>query len=110
MKKLFALLAATVMLCCCAFASAETVYYAVRDFADDSGGAVPEAYLARGAFNAITCYEVLSKEEKHEAKARFRAVKKDILNHGAYGDTALRMRCYGKPLWAACRGIQKIFG
>ncbi|MBR3020351.1 MAG: basic amino acid ABC transporter substrate-binding protein [Clostridia bacterium] len=30
MKKLFALLAATVMLCCCAFASAETVYYATN--------------------------------------------------------------------------------
>ena len=30
MKKLFALLAAMVMLCCCAFASAETVYYATN--------------------------------------------------------------------------------
>ena len=91
------------------FTSAETVYYAVRDFAEENG-AVPAAYLARGAFNAITCYEALSGEEKKEAKARVRAVKKDILAHGAYGDPALKARCYGKPLWAACRGFQKIFG
>ena len=92
------------------FSSAAAVYEAVRDFSAENGNIVPEAYLARGAFNVLTCFEALAGEEKQEAKPRLHQIKKDILAHGAYGDTALKMRCYGKPLWAVCRVIQKICG
>ena len=90
------------------FVSAETVYYGVRDFSEQNDHIVPDAYLARGAYNVLTCYEALSGKEKQEAAPRFRAVKKDILEHGGYGDPALRMRCYGKALWAAARAAQKL--
>ena len=90
------------------FVSADAVYRAVRDFSDEYGGVVPDAYLARGAYNAITCYEALSKDEKSEAAGRFRELKQDILSRGAFGDTALRARCYGKGLWAAARAVQKL--
>lgn len=92
------------------FVSAETVYYGVRDFSEANGNTVPAAYLARGAFNVLTCRDALPRAEQKQIKARMRAVKKDILAHSAYGDIALKMRCYGKPLWAACRVIQKLFG
>ena len=92
------------------FISAETVYYGVRDFSEQNGDVVPDAYLARGAYNVLTCYEALSAEDKKTAALRRRAVKEDILAHNAYGDPALRMRCYGKPLWAARRAIQKATG
>ena len=91
------------------FTSAETVYYGVRDFSEANGNVVPDAYIARGAFNVITCYEALSGPEKKETRVQINAIKSDILAHGAYGDISLKMRCYGKTLWAACRIIQKIF-
>ncbi len=92
------------------FNSAETVYYGVRDFSEQNENIVPPAYLARGAYNVLTCAESLSGQDKTEAAERIRAVKKDILAHGGYGDPALRMRCFGKTLWAARRAIQKIIG
>lgn len=92
------------------FVSAETVYYAVRDFSEQNGNIVPEAYLARGSYNVLTCYEALSADEKKFVSGRITDVRRDILAHNAYGDPALRMRCYGKALWAARRAVQKIFG
>ena len=92
------------------FVSAETVYTAVRDFSEQNGNVVPSVYLARGAYNVLTCYEALSAKEKQDAAPHLRTIKKDILAHGGYGDPALRMRCYGKPLWAAARAVQKIIG
>ena len=92
------------------YVSAETVYYAVRAFSEQNENVVPEAYLARGAYNVLTCYEALSADEKKSVFERISAVKRDILEHGGYGDPALKMRCYGKALWAARRAIQKVFG
>lgn len=89
--------------------SAATVYKGVRDFSERNGGVVPPAYLVRGAYNVLTCYRALSREEKKRAKLDFLAQKKDILAHRAYGDTALRLSCYGKPLWAAYRVFEKMF-
>ena len=92
------------------FISAETVYYGVRDFSASHDGIVPDAYLARGAYNALTCAEALSKEDRASVAGRLNAVKKDIMAHNGYGDPALKMRCRGKALWAARRALQKIVG
>lgn len=92
------------------YISAETVYYGVRDFSEQNDGVVPQAFLARGAYNVLTCAEALSAEEKKSVADRLKKVKQDILAHGAYGDPALRMRCYGKALWAARRAVQKTLG
>ena len=90
------------------YKSAETVYYGVRDFSARHGDIVPAAYLARGAFNAINCFGALSRAGKQEVRADFRALRRDILAHGAYGSVPLKMRCFGKLPWAAARGIEKL--
>lgn len=92
------------------FISAETVYYAVRAFSEQNDNAVPDAYLARGAYNALTCYEALPADEKKSVSERIGALRRDILAHNGYSDPALKMRCYGKALWAARRAVQKLFG
>ncbi len=92
------------------YLSAEKVYYMVCDFSGKNGDVVPNAYIVRGAYNVITCYEALNDAEKAEAADRFSQVKKHILENGAFGDAALKMRCYAKPLWAAARAAQKLFG
>ena len=92
------------------YISAETVYYGVRDFSEQHDNVVPDAYLARSAYNALTCAEALSKADRESVTGRLNAVKKDILAHGGYGDPALKMRCHGKALWAARRALQKIVG
>ena len=88
--------------------SAATVYHGLLAFSEENGGIVPDAYLVRMAFNVFTCFEALTPAEKKAAAERMAAVRKDVLAHGAFGDAALKMRCYGKPLWAACRAAQKI--
>ena len=90
------------------YISAETVYYRVREFSEQNGNVVPDAYLARGAYNVLTNAEALSAQDRKAIAQRLREVKKDILAHNGYGDPALRMRCYGKALWAARRAIQKL--
>ena len=92
------------------YTSAETVYCGVRDFSEQHDNVVPDAYLARGAYNVLTCAEALSKEDRESVAGRLNAVKKDILAHNGYGDPALKMRCHGKALWAARRALQKIVG
>ncbi len=92
------------------YRSAETVYYAVRDFSAANGDVVPAAYLARAAFNAINCYAALSADERKDARGSYRALLRDILAHGGYGSNALIMRCYGKLPWAAARALEKILG
>ena len=92
------------------YVSAETVYYGVRDFSQQNPNAVPDAYIARGAYNALTCYEALSAQEKASVKERADALKRDILAHGGYSDPALAMRCKSKLLWAGRRALQKVFG
>lgn len=92
------------------YRSAQTVYERTRDFSAAHGDCVPDAYLARGAFNVFTCFDALARDEKKEARAGFRAFRRDILARGAYGSVPLKMRCFGKLPWAAARGIEKIFG
>ena len=92
------------------YVSAETVYYGVRDFSEQNGNVVPDAYLARGAYNVLTCAEALSARERETVSQLLKEVKRDVLAHNGYGDPALKMRCYGKTLWAARRALQKIIG
>ena len=92
------------------YISAETVYYGVRDFSAQHDDVVPDAFLARGAYNVLTNAEALSAQERKSIDARLRGVKQDILAHDGYGDPALRMRCHGKLLWAARRAVQKVIG
>ena len=92
------------------FISAQIVYEGVRDFSEKNDNVVPAAFLARGAYNVLTCAEALSPQDKKSVADRIGTVKRDILAHDGYGDPALRMRCHGKALWAARRAVQKVFG
>lgn len=92
------------------FTSAETVYAGVRDFSAENGDIVPAAYIVRGSYNVFNTYEALSPADQKANQDRLRKIKRDILAHDAYGDTALKMRCHGKVFWAACRALQKVFG
>ena len=56
-------------------------------------------YLSRCAFNVFNVFEKLSKSDKKNCKNELKIFKKDILEKNAFGNTALKMRCYGKTFW-----------
>ncbi len=67
-------------------------------------------YICRCAFNIFNVYEKLSKSDKKICKAELKKAKKDILRNEAFGDTALRMRCYGKSFWFIYKIFDKTVG
>ena len=40
----------------------------------------------------------------------YKTLKKDILLHSAFGNTALKMRCYGKAFWFIYKIFEKTVG
>ena len=67
-------------------------------------------YICRNAFNVFNNYKKLSTAEKRVCKKELIAVKKDILKNGAYGDTALKMKCYSDVLWFLYKVFEKTIG
>lgn len=67
-------------------------------------------FLSRAAFNVINNYSVLHISDKKECKERYREFKKKILSENAYGDTALKALCYGKPIWFCYKCYDKTIG
>ena len=67
-------------------------------------------YIVRCAFNALDTYKKISKEDQKLCKNEYRALKKEILSHSAFGNTALRMRCYGKMFWFIYKVFEKTAG
>ena len=67
-------------------------------------------YLARCAFNVFNVYEKLSKSDKNLYKKELAKFKKNILETNAFGNTALKMRCYGKAFWFIYKIYDKTVG
>ena len=67
-------------------------------------------YVARCAFNVFNNYEKLCARDKTDCRKDFSQFKKDVLANNAFGDTALKMRCYGKAFWLICKIYEKTVG
>lgn len=95
------------------FTSCITVYRQNSEFTmklkqNDIGFATE--FVCRCAFNVFNVYEKLKKSDKTECKAELDTFKKDVLANNAFGDTALKMRCYGKAFWFICKIYEKTVG
>lgn len=90
------------------FRSCRDVYEEIRDYSEKigkTGDYMATEYTVRCAFNALDTYKKISKKDRSICKNEYKALKKDILSHSAFGNTALKMRCYGKVFWF----IYKVF-
>ena len=67
-------------------------------------------YTVRCAFNALDTYKKIHKDEQKSCKSEYKTLKKDILSHSAFGNTALKMRCYGKTFWFIYKIFEKAAG
>lgn len=95
------------------FRSCRDVYEEIRDYSKKigkTGDYMATEYTVRCAFNALDTYKKISKEDQKLCKNEYRALKKEILSHSAFGNTALRMRCYGKMFWFIYKVFEKTAG
>lgn len=95
------------------FRSCLDVYEEIRDFSEKiskTGDYMATEYTVRCAFNALDTYKKISREEQTLCKREYKSLKKDILSHSAFGNTALRMRCYGKIFWFIYKLFDKTAG
>lgn len=95
------------------FRSCRDVYGEIRDFSEiigKSGDYMATEYTVRCAFNALDTYKKLPKKEQSLCKDEYESLKKDILSHSAFGNTALKMRCYGKVFWVLFKIFEKTVG
>lgn len=67
-------------------------------------------YLSRCAFNVFNVYEKLSKTDKKVCKNKLKDFKKEILQKNTFGNTVLKMRCYGKIFWFIYKIFDKTVG
>lgn len=67
-------------------------------------------YLSRCAFNVFNVYEKIRKNDKKVCKNKLKDFKKEILQRNAFGNTALKMRCYGKTFWYIYKIFDKTVG
>lgn len=95
------------------FDSSVIVYRRVQDFSEKNNLINEKSvkkYICRNAFNVFNNYNKLSSEDKRICKTELNAVKKDILKNDAFGDTALKMKCYSDILWFIYKVFEKITG
>lgn len=95
------------------FRSCRDVYDEIRDYSEKIGKTsdyMATEYTVRCAFNALDTYKKISKEDQSICKNEYKALKKDILSHAAFGNTALKMRCYGKVYWFIYKVFEKTAG
>ncbi len=95
------------------FRSCRDVYEEIRDYSEKiskTGDYMATEYTVRCAFNALDTYKKISNEDQAICKNEYKALKKDILSHSAFGNTALRMRCYGKAFWFIYKVFEKTAG
>ena len=89
--------------------SAFKVYNSVIDFsAKLPAKKIQKEHIIRCAYNVINIYTNLSSKEKHRYRTDFKKFQKDILDIKAFGDTGLRMRCYGYVPWFIYKVINKV--
>ena len=95
------------------FQSIYKVYENVIDFSKAKNVfdlAVAKKYIARCAFNVFNNYEKLNREDKNNCKKQLKEIKNIILKDNAYGNKALKMRCYGKAFWFIYKVFEKTVG
>lgn len=95
------------------FHSCRDVYEEIRDYSEKigkTGDFMANEYTVRCAFNALETYKRIPKEDQTLCKKEYKALKKDILFHSAFGNSALRMRCYGKLFWFIYKVFEKTVG
>ena len=95
------------------FRSCRDVYEEIRDFSERIGKAgdyMATEYTVRCAFNALDTYKKIPPKEQALCKEEYKLLKKDILSHSAYGNPALKMRCYGKIFWFIYKVFEKTVG
>ncbi len=89
------------------------VYNKVKDFSQKnnlSDLSAGKKYIARCAYNALNVYKKLDKDNKKKFKNDYRKLKEDILFNGAFGDTALKMRCHSELRWFIYKVFEKTAG
>lgn len=95
------------------FRSCCDVYEKIRDFSKNigkTGDYMATEYTVRCAFNALDTYRKIPQEDQALCKSEYIALKKNILSHSAFGNTALKMRCYGKIFWFIYKISEKTVG
>lgn len=95
------------------FTSCVEVYTANAEFTkqiNQTDVSAANGFVCRCAFNIFNVYEKLDKSDKKICKAELKKVKKDILRNEAFGNTALKMRCYGKTFWFIYKIFDKTVG
>ncbi len=95
------------------FESIVFVYNRILQFAENNKLSENDAvkkYIIRIAYNVFNNHNALSKIDKKSASATFSEIKKDIIKNNAFGDTALKFKCYNNVLWIFYKSIKKIFG
>lgn len=95
------------------FNSIVAVFYELVSFSFNTSeylSKVQNAYIARFAFNVFNIYGELSDKDKKICKEKLLEVKNKILKDNAYGNTALKMRCYGKFFWVIYKVFEKTVG
>lgn len=95
------------------FSSCISVYRHNSDFTknlkqEDNGAAID--FVCRCAFNVFNVYEKLDKKDKKDCKNELITFTKDVLANNAFGNTALKMRCYGKIFWVLFKIFEKTVG
>lgn len=95
------------------FRSCCDVYEAVRSYSETigkTGDFMATEYTVRCAYNALNVYKNISRKDKLLCKNEYEKLKKDILSYDAFGNTALKMRCYGTSFWVAYKLFEKTAG
>lgn len=91
------------------FESALKVYYKVHNYWNHlSDDMKSEKHAIRCAYNGLNVYERLNKSDKKVCRDKYKRLRKDILNVNAYGDMALKARCYNKTFWFVYKVLEKI--
>lgn len=68
------------------------------------------SYLSRCAFNVFNIYEKLNAKDKKNCKKELAEFKKNVLDNNAFGNTSLKMRCFGKAFWFVYKIYEKTAG
>lgn len=95
------------------FLSCRDVYREIRSYSEKigkTGDYMATKYTVRCAFNALDIYKNISKEDQISYKSDYKELKKDILSYSAFGNKALKMRCYGKVFWFVYKVFEKTVG
>ena len=90
------------------YVSAATVYREVAAFRKTLPAEKQDpGHLIRCAYMALDVYRKIPPPARTKNKTTHKGIVKDILSNDAYGDTALRLDCKGRLLWAGYKLLRK---